>query len=422
MKIRAVIYSLILASAALSVCSCSKDVDDGQIKDFIQKKYYSENYSSERIKSVSINDRETDRKEENEEIWCTVISEDAESEFTRFFYLTAEGSNGKDWKLNNISKDNTGSWKSVPINGMSENSIIRSIYGKNVSVGSGNYQWNINRSSLVGFQITKRKSKINSGTDDVYATVSLKTDIMKVSVPVHIRYEYDNGWKIDNFETLKEVEPVYLSGQAPTIRNEKLIEDICSYQLTVGGYYSEQNITMDPEKIKNFEITGSETTLQGYHYNADCSFDYEINSVLIKVLASVSYDYNEAEDLWNCKYVSYSSESVEKADLTGVWNGSYYGIDGKSDFSLNISKQDDSGNLTAVFTYPTVKDEEGNIVSSGSFNMTGKLRKDDLSFSLKGTDWIEYTEGLELFSLTGQYKPENGEIQSTSGYTFSASR
>ena len=422
MKSRAVIYTVILASVILSASSCSKEVNDVQIQDFIQKKYYSENYSSEKIKSVSINDRETDRKEENEEIWCTVVSEDEESEFTRFFYLTAEGENGKDWKLNNISKDNTGSWKSVPINGMNEKSIIRSIYGQNVSVGSGNYQWQITRSSLVGFQITKRRSKINAGTDDVYATVSLKTAIMKVSVPVHIKYEYDNGWKMDNFETLKEVEPVYLEGQAPTIKNEKLIEDICSYQLTVGGYYSEQNITMKPENIKNFEITGSETTLQGYHYNADCSFECDLNSVLIKATASVSYDYNEAEDTWNCKYVSYASQSVEKADLTGIWNGSYYGIDGQSDFSLNISGQDDNGTLKAVFTFPDVKDEEGNTVSGGSFNMTGKLRKDDLSFSLKGTDWINFYEGQEMLSLTGQYMLENGQIQSTSGYTFSASR
>ena len=37
------------------------------------------------------------------------------------------------------------------------------------------------------------------------------------------KYEYDSGWKMDNFETLKEVEPVYLEGQAPTIKNEKLI-------------------------------------------------------------------------------------------------------------------------------------------------------------------------------------------------------
>lgn len=413
---------MILSSVILSVSSCSKEVDNVQIQDFIQKKYYSENYSTEKIKSVSIDDRETDRKEENEEIWCTVISEDEESEFTRFFYLTAEGSNGKDWKLSNISKDNTGSWKSVPINCMNEKSIIRSIYGQNVSVGSGNYQWQISRSSLVGFQITKRKSSIKSGTDDVYATVSLKTDLMRVAVPVHIKYEYDNGWKMDNFETLKEVEPVYLEGQAPAIKNEKLIEDICASPMTVGGYYSEQNISMKPENIKNFEITGSETTLQGYHYNADCRFEYDIDGVLIKADASVSYDYNEEEDLWNCKYVSYSSQNVEKADLTGIWNGSYYGINGKSDFSLNISGQDENGTLTAVFTFPSVKDEEGNTVSGGSFNMTGKLRKDDLSFSLKGADWIEYFEGEEMFDFTGQYMLENKQIQSTSGYTFSATR
>ncbi len=422
MKYRSAIYTMALALALVSMSSCSKEVDDIQIKEFIKKKYYSENYSSERIKSVSIDERETDRKEENEEIWCTVISEDDESEFTRYFYLTAEGSNGKEWKLSDISTDNTGSWKSVPINGMNENSIIRSIYGQNISVGNGNYQWQISKSSLIGFQITKRNSKINSGTDDVYATVSLKTDLMRVSVPVHIKYEYDNGWKLDNFDTLKDVEPVYLEGQAPTIKTEKFIEDVCSYQLTIGGYYSEQNITMKPEDIKNFEITGSETTMQGYHYNADCSFDFERSGVQIKVTASASYDYHEEEDSWYCKYVSFSSQSVEKADLTGNWNGSYYGIDGKSDFSLNISKIDDSGNMSAVFTFPEEKDEEGNVISGGSFNMTGKLRKDDLTFSLKGTDWIEYFEGKEIFSLTGKYLLESGQIQSTSGYTFSASR
>lgn len=422
MKFRAAAYSVLLVSALISLSSCSKEVDDVQIQDFIQKKYYSENYSSEKIKSVSIDERETDVKSENEEIWCTVVSEDEESEFTRCFYLLAENTDGKKWKLSNISTDNTGSWKSVPINGLNENSIIRSIYGQQVSVGSGNYQWQVSKSSLIGFQITKRNSKFNSGKDDVYATVSLKTDLMKVSVPVHILFVYDNGWKLDNFETLAEVEPVYLERQEPAIKTEKLIEDICNYNLTVGNYYSEQNITLKPENIKNFELTSSETASQGYHYNADCCFNYEDNSTVIKVNASVSYDFTNEDKTWICKYVSYADPVVEKIDLTGNWKGSYYGIDGKSELSLQITGQDEDGNLSAVFTFPPVKDEEGNTVSSGSYNMTGKLRKEDFSFSLKGKDWIEVYEGHEMISLTGRYLIDLGQIQSTSGYTFSASR
>lgn len=411
-KFSAVILSGLLCSTALLFASCGdKTVDKSQMEEYIENKYYSDN-PNEKIKSLVIDKRNTDKKEETDDIWCTVISNDGKCEYTRQFYLKARLYDASGWKLKEFEEYNKEKWETVPVSGVSIEEIKNAI---NYSyIQAGDYEWCITPDNLDDVTMKDQSTDLKMLKDDVTIDISMSTDIMKVKVPVKVKFVYEDQWRLETFEQAEAVEPEYKEGFKPDITDDIIIEALSQTPLKVGGTLDQQTVTITEEYVKDLKITEQKHSFEGHHNTVNCEFVLEKNEVVMNIISELNFELNFEEKEWEFKYLNYTP-TITSFDLSGKWEGTYIASQGETNLTLDIT-QNNANKLDAVFEF--FVDPKNNEKPDGSFKMSGNLYTDSFTFYLGAGEWIVKPEGYSTIDLYGVYMIDEGCLKQNSGWGF----
>ncbi len=411
-KFSSLILGSLLLTTAVSLVSCDDElIGQSQMQEYIQKKYY-DDIPTEKIKSVVIDKRNTNDKEETDEIWCTVISNDGRCEYKRMFYLEARLYNDSGWKLKEFESVEKDKWEQIPVSGVNISDIKKSIYNTYIKVGE--YDWCITEENLRDISLKSQDTDLKKRKDTVDVLLLLSTDIMTADVPVNMTFSYDGGWSLDEFVQSEDVSPSYISECEFNVSEDEMIGTISEHQLEVGGTIEKQYVTIEKKYLKNFEISDQESWFNGYHNTVRCDFTVDKNNVMIDVKAELNYEFNKDEKQWEFTYLTYNPEIVS-IDLKGQWEGTYYASQGITALNLDITSQDEK-NIGGIFNFSATTDNPG--VPSGSYETAGTLYSESLTFYLGGTKWIEQPVDYEFIDLYGIYMIDEGCIKQNSGRSF----
>jgi hypothetical protein len=136
--------------------------------------------------------------------------------------------------------------------------------------------------------------------------------------------------------------------------------------------------------LSNFAIKNQESSFKGSYQTYNCNCTLTKSHAVFNLDAIIQYYYDGA-DGWIVQPITVTPKIIS-VSIEGDWIGTYRGVPYSVEAILSISKIDDDGSITAVYSYsPSVT---GKYSEPGSYNVSGKIDMSTLNMNLVAGDWV----------------------------------
>ena len=265
---------MVIATVCLSGCS-SIPKEEKIKEDIVNTSSSTENLLSdgEKIVSVEIKDRQTDKKQKYDHVICTVKTEkdnvSYEKEVSMTYYKYDNG-----WSMQEINVNDSDNWIVKPLKGVSKEQIIKSLESEGVDV-DGDW-WNIESGEISQIAIKSQDTNLEKGTDKVTVTVNLSGEVENATGTVKAEYKFDKEWELESMKDQNDFKSEENPDKALNMDENGLIQALKGYVISVGekkndignGIYlidnsSQQEIEINPDDISEFSINNQEKIDKG---------------------------------------------------------------------------------------------------------------------------------------------------------------
>ena len=276
MKKKKWLFLLMMVIATVCLSGCSSIPKEEKIKeDIVNTSSSTENLLSdgEKIVSVEIKDRQTDKKQKYDHVICTVKTEkdnvSYEKEVSMTYYKYDNG-----WSMQEINVNDSDNWIVKPLKGVSKEQIIESLESEGVDV-DGEW-WNIESGEISQIAIKSQDTNLEKGTDKVTVTVNLSGEVENATGTVKAEYKFDKEWELESMKDQNDFKSEENPDKALNMDENGLIQALKGYVISVGekkndignGIYlidnsSQQEIEINPDDISEFSINNQEKIDKG---------------------------------------------------------------------------------------------------------------------------------------------------------------
>lgn len=377
-----------LASCILLLTSCGKTVANEKKIEKDLSAYSGFLEDEEKVESVKIDKRQTDKDEKIDTVWCDVVTEDQECSYQKGIILTYSLYNDKGWILDDVSVDSTKERVITPLTGIKEDNIPATLKNKNITINEES--WAIIPKDI---SIIKHDTNLKDQTDSVIAQITIEDAVQEATGQLMITYTFDDAWKIDSISGEDSFEISSIPGKEPDITEEKLIETLSGEEYKYGipentPIYLISNlqvITINKSEISNFRIESSEITGKGtlQKYNISCKLTKP--NAEFATNATITYSYSNA-DGWKL-HVNNVKLTCTSVSIQGDWKGTYVNVTEEGQAVLTIQDISDDGTITGTYSYTPDVTKSYN-AHAGSYYVSGKIDFTTLYMKLEAGDWI----------------------------------
>lgn len=183
------IMAMVMA-VTLMLAGCSSVPKEEEIQQdlesFLDKAFLDE---GEKIDSLTIEKRNTDKKNKRDLVWCTVTTEKDdvfyEKEVTLSYYLYDKAG----WTLEDYKVSDQEKWKISPLSGVSEATVCSNLEGQTVK--ADNEDWRILEREISQMTVQSQNTDLEKKTDQIIVDVVLDGDVESVSGTLVADYVFD---------------------------------------------------------------------------------------------------------------------------------------------------------------------------------------------------------------------------------------
>lgn len=426
-------FLLMMVIATVCLSGCSSIPKEEKIKeDIVNTSSSTENLLSdgEKIVSVEIKDRQTDKKQKYDHVICTVKTEkdnvSYEKEVSMTYYKYDNG-----WSMQEINVNDSDNWIVKPLKGVSKEQIIESLESEGVDV-DGEW-WNIESGEISQIAIKSQDTNLEKGTDKVTVTVNLSGEVENATGTVKAEYKFDKEWELESMKDQNDFKSEENPDKALNMDENGLIQALKGYVISVGekkndignGIYlidnsSQQEIEINPDDISEFSINNQEKIDKGTWHVYECSCKLSKSNVSYTLQIEYGYGYDGE---WLAPAITVNAVlDAGDINLSGKWTGTYNGAGDKGKVELNITS-DDGKNYSGTYTY-TPNESYGH---EGSYEVSGTFNSDTMQLKLTAGEWVSKSgkpDAIEKQDISAIYYVDRSEMKGTGqmGYIFDVTK
>ena len=335
-------------------------------------------YPGEKIISVKIDKRQTDKDDGIDTVWCTVKTEDEWRACEKSVKVTYYLNDDADWVLDEAVVNDTSEWIITPLVGVSKDDIESDLISSGINVIADNEIWSVTQASIKNITVEKQETDLEAKNDFVTVTLTLDDLVMEASGNVDIRYKFIDGfWEITAISGNEAFTSAMKPGTNIAFNETMLINELDKEKFKYGASDS-QNIEIDKSEISEFEVLGHTSSSKGILQKYLCHCKLNKPNAVFDLDIDIEYGYSESVG-WNIKPISLKS-ICSSVKIAGKWTGTnFYG----RACELNITDIDADGNITATYS-----DYGASNNKAYSYYVSGKIDFTTMKISLIPGDVI----------------------------------
>lgn len=383
------VFSVI--SMALFLTACSAKLDDSTIKEEVKTEIVEMISEEENIDTIEVVERKTNGETKDTVVDIKVVSNDGVAEYSRYytadFYFTDE----KEWYLSSVSENNNYDWSVLPISGVNEEIIKKSI--NNCDVHIDHDTWEIQKNKIEDFSIVEQKTNLKEKADTVIVAFTLDDVVQKASGELTLTYSFKEEWELvdspQNVNFIATTKPEY----ELVVTNDTIVKELEGKEISLNrGTTHEQTITIAETEISNMVVYEEITREKGRNRIFKCTCDLIKSNATLRLDISLSYYY---EDSWLVQPVTISAE-ITSLDIVGEWNGRYTGAGNLGSVTLTITEITEDGIIKGTYSY--TPDKIDKYTQAGSYAVSGNIDMTTLLIKLEAGDWINKDSSASSFT------------------------
>lgn len=387
---------LLMIMLSILLTGCASTANEKQIQSDLETNTQFDFLSEEeKIEKLVIDKRQTDKEQKVDTIWCTVTTADAEVSCEKSIVLTYGLYDKDGWILDNISVNKSSEWIKTPLKGISEEDILKSLKGQNISVNGE--RWEISADSIVDISIGEHDTNLEEKIDVVTVDLKLDAAVEEAAGQLIVNYKFDDRWKIDTISGDKEFTATVKPDKALNVVEEDLITALDKQEFEYGlpksdngngisfvSTKSQQTITVDKNEISDFIIENQVSSSKGSCQEYICRVRLTTPNVVFDLNTEIAYKYQK-DNGWSVESISITPE-VALLNLEGDWIGTYTAAGDRGEVTLSITEMADDGTISGVYSWTPEKVSEYR--QPGSYHVSGTIAEDTLLLNLKAGEWI----------------------------------
>ena len=317
---------------------------------------------------------------------CDVVIEDGKVHCEESYGLEYHLSSENEWLCAGIEGLDPEEWITRPMNGITQEQLRQSLKGREIELREDRYAV-LEADELNSMEIDTQETDLELGVDDVSVFLTTKDSILQWNFRLDLQYVFDGEWYLHRME-LGAVSNTILPEKAFDRTEADYLAAIYATPIGIPGDYGTQHIAVTEDTMKNFQYSDAMFSYDDYTHTVNCSFD------LVKPLATLHVD---ARLIFVCQSSGWAVESiaytpaVETVSVAGSWVGTYDGVGrDKPTLTVQIDNQDANNMLTGTVSF--APSAEAPDYPTGSHSFVGGIDKEELTFTIRGDQWVEKPE------------------------------
>lgn len=401
-------FLFVLLSIVISMLmvGCNKNVvNEKQIKADLEaytKKDFFED--GEKIIEITINERQTNKEEKLDMVWCTVLTKDERCAYEKSFVLLYSLYDEDGWMLDNATINNRNEWVVTPLVGVSDDEITYSLDGVNITVNDE--IWYVETDNIKNVSVEERKTNLEAKTDIVTVNVTVDDLVEEANGQLLINYTFKNGkWEIDSVSGNEKFTVAEKTGVALNVQDEVLHDAVEGQMFT----YGTQEIMVNKNEISDFVLQGQEKSSKGTIQKYSCSCVLTKSYTVFELEIEILYVYSDG--MWNIQPI-YIIPQCTSVEIEGNWTGT--NVYGRV-CELNITEMDAEGNISGIYS------DKGDSFNKGySYNVAGQIDLSNLEMFLEAGDLIgeKPYDRFEPYNITASLMVDDLEIVGNADLKF----
>lgn len=203
---KSILMIILIMTVTLMLAGCSSVPKEEEIQQdlesFSDKAFLDD---GEKIDSLTIEKRDTDKKNKSDLVWCTIVTEkddvSYEKEVTLSYYLYDKTG----WTLEDYKVADQGKWNIIPLSGVKEADLRSNLVGKTITVD--NQAWEILDSEISQLTIKSQNTDLEKKTDQITMDIVLDGEIESVSGTLVADYTFDKAWNLSSLSEKYSLRP-----------------------------------------------------------------------------------------------------------------------------------------------------------------------------------------------------------------------
>lgn len=412
------LFLVIIVLEMFVFTGCAKTADEKQIKTDLEAYTGAAALTEdEKISGVTIDKRQTEKKEKTDTVWCTIQTEDERCSYEKGFILTYTLYDEGGWMLDEVSVSDRREWEIQPLVGADVDEIEASIIG--IDVMADNESWHISQNNIKSISIDSQETDLETQKDIVTVTVTIDDLVEEASGQLIISYRFNQGsWVMDSMSGRENFSTAAKPGKELNVTEDNLIAAIDGQVFKYSSpaqRYRPQEITIHKDAVTDFVIDKQEGSSKGVFRQYICKCTLKKSNASFALTIEIPYYYT---DQWNIQPVSVAAECTS-VDIVGKWTGiNMYG----HSCELNIAEVDENGNISGTYRGSLGK---YNGEESYSYYVTGQMDRATLEMTLYAGEMIgeKPFSSFEPDDITAKINVEDSLISGNEGiYSFKLTR
>ena len=382
---KSILMMMMVMALTLMLAGCSSVPKEEEIQQdlesFSDKAFLDE---GEKIDSLTIEKRDTDKKNKSDLVWCTVTTEKDDVSYEKEVTLSYSLKDKDGWILEDYKVSDQEKWKISPLSGVSEATVRSNLEGQTVKVD--NEDWRILESEILQMTVQSQNTDLEKKTDQITVDVMLDGDVECVSGTLVADYVFDKTWQLKNISTKDSLKVEIKADKALDANMDRVIGDIQNLEIKYGVSGAIQKVTISKDQIEDFTVNSQNARSKGTEQSIQCSAKLVKSHVTFNV--SINAEYIFEDGTWNCSQIE-PELTFASADLQGEWKGTYRKGGGDGTVNLNITEVD-GNNIKGTYSYTPYG--SGKWAEPGSYKVEGEFVPEGLMIAMKAGDWIDEPE------------------------------
>lgn len=432
MKKKRKVLFVVMVMVVLCISACSSVPKEKKIKEDLIETSSSTNLLSEgeKIVSVKIKNRKTDKKQKYDYVICDVKTEKGNISYEKEVDVTYyKFDNG--WSIQDVTVNEKKDWIIEPLAGGDEEQIKESVISQTVS--NGEETWDIESDEISKISIKEQDTDLQEGKDTVTIEIVLNGEVEDAEGILKAEYEFDEKWKLKSLEAQKSFQIKDNAEKALNIDEDGLISELEGQMVSFGETKTDfgngssiidnstkQEIEIHSTDISEFSIDSKEKSNKGTKVIYECSCKLAKANVQYSLQIEYQYYYQgKWENPTTMIDVVLNSDDV---NLSGKWKGTYSGAGDSGTVELDITSSDGK-NYTGIYSYSP----DGPNGHAGSYEVSGTFDTETMQLKLQAGEWISKPNkplSIEKQAISSIYYVNSSKLKGLgqSGYVFEVSK
>ena len=267
---KSILMIILIMTVTLMLAGCSSVPKEEEIQQdlesFSDKAFLDD---GEKIDSLTIEKRDTDKKNKSDLVWCTIVTEkddvSYEKEVTLSYYLYDKAG----WTLEDYKVADQGKWNIIPLSGVKEVDLRSNLVGKTITVD--NQAWEILDSEISQLTIKSQNTDLEKKTDQITMDIVLDGEIESVSGTLVADYTFDKAWNLSSLSEKYSLRPEVKEDKALDVSMERVVDDIQYPEIKYGVSGAIQKITISKDQMEDFSVDKQISQYKGTEQSLQCS-------------------------------------------------------------------------------------------------------------------------------------------------------